>query len=326
MTTHLNNMVALIEKEVVTKKVCLMLRGIRHMMTLWKRIRATHLISFPSHLFPAISDVSSRLLSYFPKEEEILRQLSQRGNGSAEFSSMKYIVTDSYDNDNDGLESASESISAMTNDDFVGRVVSDKGRYPEVTCKVQMGNQILTTRIYATSPLWTKDLSKEGAQNGPLLMPVSSRVASDCIYDMDYLLMAEYADTVTLELSASRIVEDPGDICRGDLETIKPLLDGCNNSVFQIPGLSDENNGSRITSGSCEWSHQWIVNYGKVGFQNDGLEQVHEFSSGRGDEKLLEEEWFEEFPLSPFVQPLMQTTAGISEDTTVKRGYCSKQL
>ncbi|GLJ41517.1 hypothetical protein SUGI_0859380 [Cryptomeria japonica] len=36
----------------------------------------------------------------------------------------------------------------LTNDDFVGRVVSDKGRYLEVHSKVQMGNQMLMTRRY----------------------------------------------------------------------------------------------------------------------------------------------------------------------------------
>lgn len=38
---------------------------------------------------------------------------------------------------------------------------SDKGRYPEVTCKVQLGNQMLKTRPSATrttSPMWNEDL------------------------------------------------------------------------------------------------------------------------------------------------------------------------
>ncbi|GLJ38045.1 hypothetical protein SUGI_0774520 [Cryptomeria japonica] len=179
VATHLKNVVALIEKGVVTNE--------------------------------SASEVISALIDPLFNEEDFKNSPAENGGAPT----------------------------VLTNDDFVGRVVSNKGRYPEVTCKVQMGNQMLTTRLYGTSPLWTKDLSKEGAQNGSLLMPDGSRVASDCIHDVDYLLMAEYADTITLhmDLNASIIVEEP-----------------------------DENNGSRITSSSWEWSHQWIVNYGKVGW------------------------------------------------------------
>ncbi|GLJ22636.1 hypothetical protein SUGI_0426030 [Cryptomeria japonica] len=70
VVTHLKNVAALIEKGVVTKEVRLMIRGIRHVITLRRRIRATHLVAFLTHLLPAASDVSSRLLPYFPKEEE----------------------------------------------------------------------------------------------------------------------------------------------------------------------------------------------------------------------------------------------------------------
>ncbi|GLJ13594.1 hypothetical protein SUGI_0216040 [Cryptomeria japonica] len=51
----------------------------------------------------------------------------------------------------------------------------------------------------------------------------------------------------------------------------------------------------------------------------EGVTAVEEFSVGRGDEKLLEEEWFEEFPLFPVVQTLMQTIVGISEDTAIRK-------
>ncbi|GLJ18640.1 hypothetical protein SUGI_0332260 [Cryptomeria japonica] len=72
VVAHLKNMATLREKGVVTKEVRLMIRGIRHVMTLRRRIRATPLDAFVTQLLPAVSDISSRLLPYFPKEEEML--------------------------------------------------------------------------------------------------------------------------------------------------------------------------------------------------------------------------------------------------------------
>lgn len=47
-----------------------MFRGIRHVMTLRRRIKAPHLAAFLIHLLPPASDASSRLLPYVSKEEE----------------------------------------------------------------------------------------------------------------------------------------------------------------------------------------------------------------------------------------------------------------
>nr|ABR16257.1 unknown [Picea sitchensis] len=68
--THLKNVSALIEKGVVTKEVRLMIRAIRHIMTLRRKIKASHVLAFLKQLLPPGSEVASRLLLYFPKEDE----------------------------------------------------------------------------------------------------------------------------------------------------------------------------------------------------------------------------------------------------------------
>eukprot|EP00252_Welwitschia_mirabilis_P008520 TRINITY_DN2041_c0_g1_i1.p1 TRINITY_DN2041_c0_g1~~TRINITY_DN2041_c0_g1_i1.p1 ORF type:complete len:492 (+),score=97.61 TRINITY_DN2041_c0_g1_i1:203-1678(+) len=70
VTMHLKNVGALIEKGVVTKEVRLMIRAIRHMMTLRKKLKAPYILAFLKQILPPGSEVSANLFPYFGKEDE----------------------------------------------------------------------------------------------------------------------------------------------------------------------------------------------------------------------------------------------------------------
>ncbi|GLJ39941.1 hypothetical protein SUGI_0816990 [Cryptomeria japonica] len=61
-------------------------------------------------------------------------------------------------------------------------------------------------------------------------------------------------------------------------------------------------------------------------YASEGVTTVEEFRVSRGDEELLEEAWFEEFPLSLVVQALMQIVARISEDIVVKKRMIQQMI
>eukprot|EP01018_Ginkgo_biloba_P018587 Gb_36615 [translate_table: standard] len=74
--SHLKSVAALIEKGVVTKEVRLMIRAIRHAMTLRRKIKASIVLAFLKHLLPPGSEAGSRLLPYFAKARASIPRLS----------------------------------------------------------------------------------------------------------------------------------------------------------------------------------------------------------------------------------------------------------
>ncbi|KAL2641872.1 hypothetical protein R1flu_009459 [Riccia fluitans] len=67
---QLKTLIALIEKGVATKEMRLMVRVMRHTMTIRRQLNAPSLISFLQQSLPAGSEPLSRLIPYLSKEEE----------------------------------------------------------------------------------------------------------------------------------------------------------------------------------------------------------------------------------------------------------------
>ncbi|KAJ7567941.1 hypothetical protein O6H91_01G013100 [Diphasiastrum complanatum] len=69
--TNLKNVAALVEKGVVSKEMRLMVRAMRHVMSIRRKLKGPTVVSFLKSTLPSGSDALSRLLPYVSKEEEI---------------------------------------------------------------------------------------------------------------------------------------------------------------------------------------------------------------------------------------------------------------